>query len=125
ELEALQYNKALEAVFEVVGATNKYVDTQEPWALNRDGNTERLATVMRTVLEVCAFTATLLVPVMPTKARELLTKLGRSEQDVRADLARLAALGPREDAPFDRLGGASLQVGDPLFPRFRELPESI
>ncbi len=125
EIEALQYHKALDAVFEVVGAANKYVDTQEPWALNRDGRGERLKTVMRTVLEICAFVATLLLPVMPNKARELLAKLGRREDDVRADLAALAALGPHADVPFDRLEGGALQVGDPLFPRFREMPEPI
>jgi len=125
QIEALQYNKALEAVFEVVAAGNKYIDAQEPWALNREGKGDRLATVMRTVLEICAFAGALLQPVMPGKATELLSKLGQDPEAARASLQALAVLADHGAAPLDRLEGATLTVGDPLFPRFRELPERI
>jgi len=123
-IEGLQYNRALEALWELVKAGNKYIDTEQPWSLNRDGQTDRLRTVMRTVLEVCAFVGALLVPVMPTKAGELLSKLGQDADDAHEILATLADLdsGP---ARFDRLEGAPLALGDPLFPRFRELPPRI
>jgi len=125
EIENLQFHKALEAVFSVVGAANKYIDTQAPWALQRDGKTERLKAVMRTCLEVCAFAGALLLPVMPGKAGELLAKLGRTESDVRGWVARLEALPDGAPAPFDGLAGATLTLGDPLFPRLQELPPQV
>ncbi|NCG21981.1 MAG: methionine--tRNA ligase, partial [Rhodobacterales bacterium] len=80
QMEGLQFNKALDALWDLVRAGNKYIDSQQPWALNKAGDTERLATVMRHVLEVCFFVGVLLRGVMPHKSVELLTKLGRSEE---------------------------------------------
>jgi methionyl-tRNA synthetase len=123
-MEGLQYNKALEALWELVKAGNKYIDTEQPWSLNREGKEERLRTVMRTVQEVCAFVGALLLPVMPAKAEELLGKLGQDHQGALDTLSALAALDG-SPVPFDRLDGLPLAVGDPLFPRFRELPPRI
>ena len=38
-------SRALEAIFEVVGAANRYVDAQAPWAL-RKTDPARMATVL-------------------------------------------------------------------------------
>lgn len=125
-LDDLQFHRALESLWELVRAGNKYVDTEAPWALNKAGNTDRLATVMRVVLEVCAISGALLLPVMPDKASELLGKLSLSEADVRAWLPRLLDQAKAGAVAFDGLTvGASVVLGEPLFPRFRELPEPI
>ena len=114
ELEGLQFSRALEALWELVRAGNKYIDTEEPWRCNREGRTERLAGVMRRCLEVCRVAATLLAPVCPTKAHELAAKLGD------------CALSLEHVAHLDRLHtGVSVAAGDPLFPRMLELPERI
>ncbi len=123
QMGELQFNVALEAVFEVVRAGNKYIDAQEPWALNRSGDVQRLGTVLRHVLEVAFFAAALLLPVMPRKAAELLAKLGRNEEAAR-DWLRAALDGSA--AILDALpAGLSVEVGDPLFPRHREMPAEI
>ena len=122
-MEGLQFNKALDALWDLVRAGNKYIDTQQPWALNKAGDTERLATVMRHVLEVCFFAGVLLRGVMPHKSVELLTKLGRSEEAAQHWLT--GALAAKE-ANLDALpAGLDVLVGDPLFPRHREMPEKI
>ena len=124
EMEGLQFNKALEALWTVVKAGNKYVDTMEPWALNRNQEQERLATVMRLVLEVGYFAALTLVPVMPDKAAALLKRLGKTTDDAREDLLKL--LAEPERLVLDNLcPGAPVFIEDPLFPRFREFPERI
>src|SRR5690606_20617666 len=84
EIQALQFDRALEALWELVKAGNKYVDTAQPWALNKQGDTDRLQTVMRHVLEICFVAGALLVPVMPTKSLELLGRLGANEGDAAA-----------------------------------------
>ena len=113
ELENLQFSKALEALWELVRAGNKYIDSVEPWKLNREGQTERLAGVMRRSLELCRVTAIHLAPVAPEKMAELGRKLGLATLDLSAP---------------DRLDGltlgATVAAGDPLFPRLLEVPEA-
>jgi methionyl-tRNA synthetase len=120
--ESLQFKEALDAAFELVRAGNKYVDTRAPWALNKSGQREALQAAMRDVLEVCATTAALLLPVMPRKMAELLGRLGATEDDARGWLAAWVT-GERH---LDVLtAGRALTVGDPLFPRLAELPPAI
>ena len=120
--DTLQFKEALEAVMRLASAGNKHIDSEEPWRLNREGDTDGLAAVMRDVLELCALCAVLLLPVMPTKAAELLTTLGIDEGRAAEALGQLVAGGP----PLELLDpGRSVALGDPLFPRFRELPPAI
>jgi methionyl-tRNA synthetase len=122
-MDTLQFKAALDALWELVRAGNKYVDTTAPWALNKKGETARLATVMRTVLELCNLVGGLLLPVMPAKMAELLGRMGRSVGQAEADLRDLLAGELRPMAALE--AGVALDLGDPLFPRFRKLPERI
>ncbi|MFH1466677.1 MAG: methionine--tRNA ligase [Pseudomonadota bacterium] len=122
-MDTLAYKAALDGLWELVRAGNKYVDTAAPWALNKKGQTARLATVMRTVLEVCNLAAACLLPVMPTRMEELLGRLGRTPAQAGADLRAVLA---GDASPFGLLPeGGALTHGEPLFPRFRELPPAI
>lgn len=123
-LVGMHFSAALEALWELVRAGNKYIDEQQPWALNKAGNTERLATVLRHVLEISFFAGTLLACVMPSRSADLLQRLGRSPE-AGADWLRYT-LGGSTDQVLNALpAGLALTVGDPLFPRFREMPEGI
>ncbi len=118
-IEALDYRGALGALMTLAGAGNKYIDTQQPWALNKRGETTRLGTVMRHVLELCRVAGTLLSTVCPTKGPELLGKLGLT-------LAPLGAGGLADLARLDVLvHGSPIAAGDPLFPRLTELPDIV
>jgi methionyl-tRNA synthetase len=112
ELSALQFREALTALWELVGAGNKYIDAEAPWTLNKNGDTARLATVLRNALEVCRVAGSLLTCVMPEKSAELLAKLGAGAPDRAASLDRLVV-------------GEPVRAGDPLFPRLLELPSAI
>ncbi len=95
-------------------AGNKYIDDMEPWKLNREGQSERLAGVMRRCLEICRVAAVLLSPVAPNKGKELGAKLGVTVLDV------------TNVASLDQLkAGTTVDAGEPLFPRMAELPERI
>jgi methionyl-tRNA synthetase len=118
-MEALQYKEAYGILMELVGAGNKYIDSQAPWALNKAGNTSRLATVMRIVLEVCRIASTLFAPVCPLKGPELLNRLGTElpllDKETLANLGRFTGLTE----------GNALTHAEPLFPRISDLPEMI
>ena len=112
QISALQFRQALEALWELVRAGNKYIDTEEPWALNKRGDTARLGAVLRNVLEVCRIAGSHLACVMPEKSAELLAKMGVGEADPSPALDRLVEREP-------------VRAGDPLFPRLLELPPAI
>ena len=116
QLEALQFHKAFDALWELVGAGNNYIQTEEPWARNRSGDQERLAGVLRRALEIVRVAATLLQPVMPHKARQLLDQLG-----MQPGLIGLDNVGHLDGLDT----GAPLAVAEPVFPRMNELPSRI
>lgn len=112
--EAYQPSEALGALFRLVGAGNKYIDTEEPWRLNREGQAERLGGVMRRCLEICRIAAVLISPVCPGKAEELAAKLGMDQLSLEGcgGLSGLTA-------------GTPVRPGKPLFPRLQEIPAVV
>jgi methionyl-tRNA synthetase len=103
ELEALQFRQALEGLWELVRAGNKYVDTEAPWALAKAGDTQRLGQVLRALREVQRIVASHLACVCPSACADVLGRLGLSGPDLRV--------------AFDALPAASTRAGDPLFVR--------
>ena len=104
-------SRALEAIFEVVAAANRYVDAQAPWTLRRT-DPARMATVLHTLAETIRRLALLTQAFMPEASARILDQLA-----VAADARSLASY---------REGAAALRPGTPLpkpagvFPRFAE-----
>jgi len=69
-------SRALQALWELVRFLNKYVDSQAPWTLAKQGKTERLGTVMYILLEGMRKVALHLWPVMPDASEAMLAQLG-------------------------------------------------
>lgn len=88
-------HRALEAIWEVVGRANRYVDTTAPWAL-RKSDPARMATVLWVLAETIRHLATLTQPFMPTSSAKILDQLmvaqeARSFASLGADGAKLGA----------------------------------
>jgi methionyl-tRNA synthetase len=84
---------ALEAIWQVLGAANRYFSAQEPWVLAKSdaaADRQRLGTVLYTTLEVVRIAALLVQPVMPSSAGKLLDQLGQP-----TDERRFIAVGVR------------------------------
>lgn len=114
QLEALQFSHALETLWTLVRAGNKYIDDEEPWRLNREGQTVRLQGVMRRVLEIVRIASVLVSPIMPNKSKAMLNTLG------------VTALRFEKLDTFDGLvADAEFPVCDPVFPRMQGLPERV
>ncbi|MEZ4446506.1 MAG: methionine--tRNA ligase [Polyangiaceae bacterium] len=75
-LDRIAPHRALDAIWELVGAANTYVDSTAPWALAKQGNTERLGTVAYHVLEALRWLGLMVAPFMPNKADALFAQLG-------------------------------------------------
>src|SRR5690606_1357556 len=104
----------LDAVWAVVGETNRYFASEEPWA-KRKTNFKRMETILYVTAEVVRQVAILVQAVMPGSATKLLDLLGQD-----AGARSFAALGP----------SGRLKPGTPIpqptavFPRYVEPDEA-
>ena len=117
----VQFSQGIESLWELVRALNKYVDSQGPWALHKQGNMERLATVMYVLLSAMRKTAVCLWPVMPVACAKMLEQLG---QPVEPGMPPVHALEAEMDN-FDGLApGTVVAEASNLFPRIEVKKDS-
>jgi methionyl-tRNA synthetase len=102
---------ALETIWSVLGAANKYFSAQEPWVLRKSDLPEdgaRFRTVLYTTLETVRIATLLSQPVMPEATAKLLDLLGQPDE-----ARTFAAVGTRL-AP-----GTALPAPVGVFPRYQ------
>ena len=102
---------ALEAIWLMLGAANRYFSAQEPWVLRKSesqADQTRFATVLYVTCEVVRIAALLIQPVMPESAGKLLDLLGQSEEQ------RNFASAATRLAP-----GTTLPAPTGVFPRYQ------
>ena len=105
----MAFNRALQSIWEVVGAANKYIDDTTPWALAKDpGQQERLGTVMYNLLEAVRLLALLVSPFMPDTGARIRTLLGLDPDQ---------ALITGQDGWGGLQPGTQITKAEPLFPR--------
>ncbi|MGH6946367.1 MAG: methionine--tRNA ligase [Kiloniellales bacterium] len=103
------FNRVLEATWEVVGAANRYIDDQAPWAL-RKSDPARMATVLWTSAEAIRHIVILTQPVMPAAMARLLEQLGLPEGAERTFAALARPL----------VAGRPLPSPQGVFPRYQD-----
>ena len=109
KLDVFAFDEALKAVWALLGRGNKYIDETMPWKLGREGNGERLDTVLSTLFAMLRAVALLMAPFMPDAAKRMYAQLGFAgdpldERFPSVDLRRAPA-------------GQKTRKGDVLFPR--------
>ena len=113
----VRFSAALESLWELVRACNKYVDSAAPWVLAKEGRIEDLQTVMYTLLECLRKIALHLLPVMPRTALVLLEQLGQNVDPSSIFL-------PDEINSFGKLEpGLTVAATSNLFPRVEKLKQ--
>ncbi len=114
--EEVAPHRAIDSLWALARAANKYVDESAPWAEAKKGEAgaARVDAILATALEVLRWLSVLIWPVMPTVSDKLRAQLG---------LAALAAPSGHEGADqtvlsFVRTWDASkLSLGTPIFPK--------
>jgi methionyl-tRNA synthetase len=106
----LDYSGGFGAVWDLIGATNAYIEDRQPWALNKAGDSAGAAAVLGDCLEALRIIALLASPLIPRATTELWHRLGLS--GVPGD-ERLPAAATWGGLP----SGSSLEKGAALFPR--------
>ncbi len=124
-VEKMRLDQGIAGVIGAVRSTNRYLEQQKPWVLARNGEKERMNTVLYAAAESLRVCAGLLFPVMPEKMRDLRSALalGGESPDVKklkiwgvlpsgGPLPEATALFPRiqsenrEEAPLRDKSGA-------------------
>ena len=109
-MDQLAFSRALEAIWELLSRTNKYINVCAPWTMAGDeAQRPRLATILHTCAEVVRIVTILLAPVLPASCANIWKQLGQQEALNRQRLDRLQ--WSRE------LAGNSLDEITAVFPR--------
>jgi methionyl-tRNA synthetase len=109
QVRAFSTQRALAALWELVAAGNKFIDSRAPWQLAKDeARRDELGHVMYEVLEALRVIAVLLEPFMPATSPRILESLGNPPAgETLAETARWGGLVP---------GSTTVKI-EALFPR--------
>ncbi len=114
-MENFQFHRALQAMWELISLANKYIVTNEPWALAKDpGQEGRLHAVLYNLVEVLRLLTLLLQPVMPGTCAKMATGLGLEGDSPLVNSLEIG--GGWGLLPV----GTELQKIDALFPRVEQ-----
>ena len=105
--EAFAPQRALEVTWELIGATNAYLEQFAPWKMESG---EALDVVMGDALEAIRLIAILVSPAMPNVAVEIWRRIGLEGSPATPPVATTAVWGQYR-------GLRRLDKGEPLFPR--------
>lgn len=78
-MEELDFSQALEEIWKGIRRLNKYIDETMPWVLGKEGDTDRLGTVLYHLTDGLRIISTLLLPFMEQTAKKMQEQLGLSE----------------------------------------------
>jgi len=108
--EKMEFARALESIWAVVAAADKYLTKEQPWALgDSEGDTQRKATILSTTAELLRIVTALAHPVLPESTAKVWMLLGQpsSVSAVELDGLRWGQLA----------SGVQLGKAQTLFPR--------
>ena len=115
QMNAVDFPRALDAVWNIISRTNKYIDETAPWVLAKeDGDKEHLAAVMAHLAASLRVVAHLIQPFMMTTSNAIMEQLGLSGK---FDLENLELSGFPENVTV-------VSKGTPIFPRL-DMDEEI
>ncbi|MBS6973068.1 MAG: methionine--tRNA ligase [Streptococcus salivarius] len=115
QMNAVDFPRALDAVWNIISRTNKYIDETAPWVLAKEeGDKEQLAAVMAHLAASLRVVAHLIQPFMMTTSNAIMEQLGLP---VAFDLENLELSGFPENVTV-------VSKGTPIFPRL-DMDEEI
>lgn len=116
EMRELQFSRCLEAIWEFVAMTNKFVEDSKPWVLAKDKTRSAdLRTVIYNLTEAIRIISVYIYPFMPNTAVEVQKQLGLSASGEPYPDLKTAWGGIKHSTRVNK--------GKPLFPRV-EMPEA-
>jgi methionyl-tRNA synthetase len=113
QYDKLGFSLALEEIWSLIAATDKYLTTEHPWSLgDSEADQQRRATILWTTAEVLRIVTALTHPVLPESTTKVWSLLGQPGQ---ADSVALDGLRWGQLVP-----GTALGKSQALFPRIEK-----
>ena len=109
-LEDLAYSSALQAIWSMLAAANRYFNDQAPWRLHKEGRVEEAGAAIYAALETTRIAAVQLWPFMPHVSLEMARQLGLQEPPNSRPWSESVRWGGLRS-------GTKLAPGNPIFPR--------
>jgi methionyl-tRNA synthetase len=75
EMHQYAFSKCLERLEDAIAFANQYIDKQKPWALKKEGNINRMNTVLSLLLEKTYIITKFLMPFIPIAAEKILRQM--------------------------------------------------
>ncbi|MFH1803540.1 MAG: methionine--tRNA ligase [Pseudomonadota bacterium] len=108
--DAQAFNRAIDAIWALIGDANRYVDEMAPWGLKKT-DPARMETVLYVLAEIIRHAGILTQPLMPDSSAKILDQLSLGEED-----RGFACLGPDHAL----VSGTELPKPTGVFPRYVE-----
>lgn len=108
-MDEFKFSNALDAVWQLIARTNKYIDETEPWLIAKDDAKQaELDSVLAHLAESLRITALMIQPIMPAAPKEMFKQLGLDFDDA-----------AHQDLTFGQAPADITVVakGQPIFPR--------
>ena len=109
KMSELRVADSIDAIFELLDRSNKYIDETTPWSLAKDSEkVSRLATVLYNLLEAIRISAVLLRPYLPETSEKILDQLNTQKRDYDSiqewgQMETLISVTPTPEILFRRL----------------------
>ncbi|AAD36162.1 methionyl-tRNA synthetase [Thermotoga maritima MSB8] len=119
-MDSYRLTEALDKIWEFIADVNKYFNDTKPWILGKEGNMERLGTVLYNSLEAVFKVALMTLPVMPDTSEEVFRRVSFEEKPSKEHLENWGVLKP----------GSTVIHGEPLFKKidakdFKKVVETV
>ncbi len=97
KMDAYQISDAITEIFNVLRASNKYIDDTTPWVLAKnDSDRDRLETVLYNLLESIRVCAIMLKPYLPDTSDKIIKQLNNEVEDFEYTSSNIYNLGEAE-----------------------------
>ena len=109
-MDALEFNKVLDGIWQSIRIMNAYIDKMAPWGLFKNKEEGKLSNVLYTLAEGLRIIAVYLYPFMPATAEKIWRQLGlkMNFKDIQFD----------EEVKWGKdLSGTKVCKGEILFPK--------
>lgn len=119
-MDSYRLTETLDKIWEFIADVNKYFNDTKPWILGKEGNMERLGTVLYNSLEAVFKVALMTLPVMPDTSEEVFRRVSFEKKPSREHLENWGILK----------SGSTVIHGEPLFKKidmkdFKKVVETV
>jgi len=110
-MDAFEFGLALDSIWGLINAANKYIEDVKPWNLAKEKKTPQIAALVYNLTEVLRITAILIYPFIPETSLKMFEQLGLEINLSKGNFQKL----------FKRWGmispGTKINKTQPIFPR--------